>query len=344
MDLLPSEFISYARYAKVSNAKITQIIGHELMNFLPASEEDLVSREIPQNNEIPIKNWKLLEKPTHVFSFKKIARRDVFQAYQLFYEKSNDKLTLVGTNRFNAVLFEAYSSQTNFIKDISEKYEHYERINQDLNAIQQLSSDEFFVFTALLELFTEKYPTPNTDWSPDELLVFTKESLLKIISDSEEKLEDQTWWQHWQKINEIAVPNNDNLETAILLLANKGFVGILDDINGKEVFFIGQSLVWILRSLVWWDLGFVIENEQNKTKLFVLQASALFALIVEDNQNFSLFNIEGAQLPKLLSNFMNDSDEKNTETDSKKLNFCPNCGAPVISEAKFCANCGNKLT
>lgn len=351
MELLPSEFINYASYANVSFDRITQIIGLDLMDFAPAREEDMASREVPKNDEIPIRNWELLEKPTQVLSFKRIVRRDVFQAYQLFYEQNKDKLTLVGTSRFNSILFEAYPSQSDFIKNISEKFENYQSIDQDFKSIQHLSSDEFFVLIALLELFIEKYPTPTIDWLPNELLVFTKESLLQIIVDSEKKIENQTWWQHWKKINETSIPNVDNLEIAILLLANKGFVGILDDVEGKEVFFIGQSLVWFLRALVWWDLGFIIENKEAKIQLFVLQATSLFAIVIENNQNFSLFNINGNQLSKLTSNFMNYNENLNETTTEEKLNkttpkinFCQNCGTPLIKGTKFCGNCGSKIS
>ncbi len=350
MELLPSEFIKYAKDAKVSLDKIAQIIGHDLIEFIPESESDLVSREVPINEEIPIRNWEILEDPTHVFRFKKIARRSLFQAYQLYYDKNSDYLTLVGTSRYNSVLFETYTSQSLFISDVSDKFEKFESVDQDLKSIQNLSSDEFFIVTSLLELFIEKYPTPNVDWVPDELLVFTKESLLQIIADSETKIEDQTWWQNWKNISDASEPNVDDIEMAMLLLANKGFIGILDEVDGKDVFFIGQSLLWLLRSLVWWDLGFIIENKDTKMQLFVLQASSLFAIVVENMQNFSLFNIDGDQLPKLVSNFMNYTESPNDTTGdidqeerNNKLNFCSNCGSDVIPDSKFCAHCGNKL-
>ncbi len=351
MDLLPSEFIKYAKNAKVSLDKIAHIIGADLMELIPASEEDFVSREVPLNEAIPIENWKLLEVPTHVFCFKKIVRRSLFQTYQLYCDKNNDNLSLVGASRFNSVLFEAYKSQSDFIKDISDKFGNYESIEQDLKSIQNLSSDEFFVITALLELFIEKYPTPNTEWVPTELLVFTKESLLQIIADSEEKFEDQTWWQHWKSLTDASIPKAEDIETAMLLLANKSFIGMMDDVEGKEVFFIGQSLVWLLRFMVWWDLGFIFENEENNTQLFVIQASSLFVIVVENKQNFSLFNIDGNQLPRLVSNFMNYAERPNDTTKevdkketTKKTNFCPNCGSAVKTDAKFCTNCGQKLT
>lgn len=346
MDLLPSEFINYAKNAKVSLDKIAHIIGADLMEFIPASEDD-----VPLRDATPIENWELLETPTHVFCFKKIVRRSLFQTYQLYCDSNNDNLSLIGTSRFNSVLFEAFTSQVDFINTISEKFENYQSIDQDLKSIQNLSSDEFFVIVALLELFIEKYPTPTINWSPNELLVFTKESLLEIISESKTKLEDQTWWQHWKSLTDAPIPAVGDIETAILLLANKGLIGMMDDVEGKEVFFIGQSLVWLLRSLVWWDLGFVLENEENKTQLFVIQASSLFALIVENTQNFSLFNIDGEQLPKLISNFMNYAESPNDTTKvldkketPKKTNFCPNCGTAVKTDAKFCANCGQELT
>lgn len=351
MDLLPSEFVKYASLASVSTKRISEIIGVDLMQFTPANDKDISSRQQALDNEINIENWQILKSPSQKLLLKRIARRKVFQTSQVFCAENCQKASLVGTTAFNSILFEGYANQTDFIDSITEKFEGYQSVEQDLKYIQNLSSDEFFVLTALLELFIEKYPDPTGEWIPDELLVFTSESLLITINESEEKIEDQTWWQNWKEISNSSIPNVEDIETAILLLANKALVGMLDEVDGKEVFFIGQSLLWLIRSLVWWDRGFIIENDINKIQLYVFQASSLFALVVENNQNYSLFNIDGTDLPQLVSNFISDSTEGKTfETDEiqeemhQKPKFCPNCGTPVIADSKFCANCGHKLT
>ena len=350
MDLLPSEFVTYATQANVSLNRIQEIIGRDLMQLKLADGEDVSWRETPSKDEISIENLELLENPSQIFTFKKIARRAVFQEYKLFCNSKCDKLSLVGTTSFNSVIYNAFSSQESFIKEITEVFKLYPSIDQELKKIPNLSYDEFFVLLAILELFIEKYPNPNTDWTPNELLVFTKESLLKIIIDSDEKIEDQTWWQHWKEIAKSTIPDSEAIETAMFLLANKELIGLLDEVEGEDVFFIGQSLLWLIRSFAWWDRGFILENDTNKTQLYVFQASSLFALIVEDKTQYSLFNLAGKDLPKLVSNFINFSadttdslEERKIETTTIKLNFCPNCGSPVIAGASFCANCGTNL-
>lgn len=309
MELLPSEFVAYATQADISLNRIQQIIGSDLMQLKLADGEDVSWREIPEMDDLSIENWELLGNPSQVFTFKKIARRTVFQEYQLFCDVKNDKLSLVGTTPFNSIIFNEFSSQESFIKDITAVFKLYPGIDQELKYLPNLSQDEFFVLVALLELFIGKYPSPNTDWTPNELLVFTKESLLQIIADSDEKIEDQTWWQHWREITGSIIPDSEAIETAMLLLANKELIGVLDEVEGQDVFFIGQSLLWYIRALVWWDRGFILENDDNKTQLYVFQASSLFALIVENNSHYNLFNLDGDDLPKLVSNFINFSTE-----------------------------------
>lgn len=351
MDLLPSEFVKYASLANVSTKRISEIIGADLMQFIPADDEDISSRQQALDDEINIENWRILESPSQRLLLKRIARRKVFQTSHLFCDESCQKISLVGTTRFNSILFESYANQTDFIDTITNKFEGYQSVEQDLKYIQNLSSEEFFVLTALLELFIEKYPDPTSEWIPDELIIFTSESLLTSINESEEKIEDQTWWQNWKEISNASIPNAEDIETAILQLTNKSLIGMLDEVDGKEVFFIGKSLLWLIRSLVWWDRGFIVENDTNKTQLYVFQASSLFALVAENNQNYSLFNIDGIDLPQLVSNFINDSQEDKTsvteeiqEEKQQKPKFCPNCGTPIIADSKFCANCGHKLT
>jgi len=75
--------------------------------------------------------------------------------------------------------------------------------------------------------------------------------------------------------------------------------------------------------------------------------------------NCPYLNITGYQYPVLIQNktiencmikLEYEEDEEHEEKEEEqekeenvKPKFCPNCGTPVISEALFCANCGNKL-
>ncbi len=345
MELLPQEFIGFAKYMNVSDTTIVKLIGDNLSQSVVSSLKDLTWREIPSKESLNIENWELLEKSSKVLSLKKVARREVFQDYQLFCNLKCEYLSLVGVTRHNAILFEEYN-KNEFMINLVDKYKNFQSIDQDLKSIENLSKNEWFILVALLEFFLEKYPTPDSNWEPDELLIFTQNSLIKIIEDSENRTEDQTWWQHWKKISKHEVPNSVDIETAILMLASKRLIGYMERVEGEELYYIGQDLVWQIRSLAWWDRGFIIEDSINNISLYLLEASSLFVLVNENDTNYSLFNIDGVDLESVIDNFISldrENPEIVNEVQQNKQCFCINCGKELPVGAKFCPYCGNKV-
>jgi len=346
MELLPQEFINFARYANISTTTIDRLIGNDLSESVGVNVEELRYRELLDNESLSMANWKLLEKPSKILLLKKIARRDIFQEYKLFCDNKCKYITLLGITKYNAILFEEYDNKNKFVHELVDKYKTYQTIDQDLTSIENLTKDEWFIIVALIELFLEKYPTPDSKWEPTELLLFTQNSLIQIINESEDKIEDQTWWQHWKKISKDKIPNKDDIEIAILMLANRKLVGYMSDEEGEDVYYIGQGLLWMIRSLSWWDRGFVIEDTINNVSFYLLEASSLFILINDNDVAYSLINIDGGtNLQNVIDNFLLLDNKKSSKIikEQIKQRFCTNCGKELLEGAKFCSNCGAKV-
>ncbi|MGJ8743271.1 zinc ribbon domain-containing protein [Polaribacter sp.] len=347
MEYLPHEFVQFAQKKGVSENAILNLLGAEFSNSTLADDEDISWRKIPDIDSLDDENWRLLENFSKVYQLKKIARRRVFSSNNLYYNQTLDKVSLFEFNKYNAIRFETFKTKKEFVDNLTEKYVPYKSFAYKLPQLNNLSKDEWFIIVSLLELFIEKNPIPNSTYTPDELFVFTPDSLLQLIKNSSQRKEEYTWWGHWQKLSEHKIPTIEEIETAILVLVNKALAGYLEQSEKEDVYFVGKELVGIMNALAWWDRGFVIESEPIATKLYLFQADSLFVLVNENNKNYSLFNIDGEQLPNLLSNFMNVADKPNTAIDQKeprkKINFCSNCGSSVIPGTKFCSNCGNKL-
>ncbi len=349
MELLPEEFKNFARYIGLSDITIGKLIGDDLLQATVVNPESLSWRKLPSKNSLSVENWKLLEKPSKILTFKKIARREIFQEYKLFCDFKSKYISVLGITRYNAILFEEFDSKNIFINSLIDKYKDYQTVDQDLKFIENISGEEWFVIVALIELFLERYPTPDADWIPTDLLVFTEDSLIQTIEESENKIEDQTWWGHWKEISKSEMPNIEYIETAILILANKKLIGYTDNADEKDIYYIGQELLWLIRSLAWWDRGFVIEDKENSISLFFMQASSLFVLINENDTNYSLLNINGTDLERVVDNFIaldeQSIDNKNSKIikEQNRQLFCTNCGKQLPIGAKFCPYCGAKI-
>lgn len=349
MELLPSEFIQYANLTGLAKSKIEQLIGQKLATVEMQPNEDLSWRELPPYEEHK-KNWQLLQNTATPLQCKRIARREVLQSYQLFCNAN--AITLLGLSNRNTIYFEPFGSYKAFENRFTKAFLDYPAMDFQNTPIQHLSSAEFDVLTLLIELFIEKYPYPYTEWQPEELLVFTAESLFLIMQDSATKDDDATWWQHWKKLAPKNTINKDDIAMGISLLASKELIGFTEEVEGQEVYFIGKKLTWHIRGMVWWDRGFLVSNPQNNTQFIVLEASALFVLTIENNNNYSLFNINGKDLPTYLQKYIHFScqetsnkpiEEKSSSQHKNKSHFCTNCGSLLSADSRFCANCGQAI-
>ena len=97
---------------------------------------------------------------------------------------------------------------------------------------------------------------------------------------------------------------SDTFDLGIAQLAHMEFIGYLEEVGGQDVFFIGKNLTWYLRGIVWWDKGLMLNNTVNNTQFIVIAASALFVIITEGDNDFSIFNVDGITLQKYLKKYM----------------------------------------
>jgi len=348
MEYLPHEFVSFAKKAGLSDNAIHNLIEDELLKVEVADDEDLSWRELPNVNLSDYENWKLLENYSKIYQLKKIARRRIFNSYTMYYNLSLDKVSLFEINKYNAIRFETFKTKREFIDNLTEKYLPYKSFPYKLQQLDNFSKDEWFVIVSLLEFFIQNNPVPNINWVPDELFIFTPDSLLQIIENSTLRHGEYTWWKHWQDLSKHEIPTIEEIEIAILVLANKALIGYHEESEEEYVYFISKDLVGIINALAWWDRGFMIENNSINTKLFLFQADSLFILIDENSTNYSLLNIEGSSLNEIINNFLSleSQDIVKSQLDSREKtspHFCSNCGTPAKQGAKFCENCGNKL-
>ena len=218
-------------------------------------------------------------------------------------------------------------------------------------SIRHLSSDACQVFTLLVELFIEKYPSPTTDWEPDELLTFTSDSLKRIMQDSNLRYQEYTWWQHWKQLTNQADLSQENFDLGIAQLAHKELIGFVDEVEGQDVYFIGKNLTWYIRGIVWWDKGLMLSKVSNNTQFITIAASALFVIITEGENDFSIFNVDGLTQQKYLKKYIEIALNPVSETrsskdeilDSSQPVFCSQCGNKLTEGARFCSKCGYKI-
>jgi hypothetical protein len=350
MELLSNEFIELAHKSGLSDERMKDLIGEDFYEMEVASEQDLSWRKLPTSEELSV-CWQVLKHPAIALEYKKINRRTVVQTYQMFGDKTGEILTLVGTTPHYTIRMEHFNNYSGFEHFATNTLVDYPAMDFQNTSIRHLSSEAFQVFTLLVELFIEKYPTPATDWEPDELLTFTVDSLTHIMNDSNSRLNEYTWWQHWKKLTNQTELTQDDFDLGIAQLAHKELIGFVDEVEGQDVYFIGKTLTWYVRGIVWWDKGFLLNNTINNTQFITIAASALFVIITEGNNDFSIFNVDGKTQQKYLKKYIEIALDSNSEKPSSKEVgvensqplFCSQCGNKLMEGAKFCSKCGYKI-
>lgn len=351
MELLATEFKELALKAGLSDERLINLIGEEFYEMELALDQDLSWRKLPFLEDFQ-DNLQLLKSPVISLEYKKIHRRAVIQTYQLYGDTTGEIVSLLGTTPQNTIRFEPFTSYSDFEHFATNAVLDYPAMDFQNTSIRHLSADAFQVFVLLVELFIEKYPTPTQDWEPNELLTFTTDSLMRIMQDSNMRTHENTWWQHWKKLTNQTELTNETLELGIAQLAHKELIGYIDEIEGQDVYFIGKDLTWYIRGIVWWDKGFMLSNTINNTQFITIAASALFVIVTEGDNDFSIFNVDGKTLQKYLKKYLeiavNPMQEhanlKEEVVNSSQPVFCSQCGNKLTEGAKFCSNCGNKIT
>ncbi len=348
MELLSTEFINLARSCGLTDEQIVNLIGGEFFNLKITSEQDVTWREIP-NSETLKKFVTLLTHAEPELVLQIIKKRTILQTYQLKTNTLLNEFSLLGKTPHYTLRLETFSNYSDFDAFLTRNYLDYPAMDFQNTSVRHLTADAFQVLTLLIELFVEKYPSPETNWEPEELLTFTAASLKLILEDSYQRIGENTWYQHWKRMTGKKDPNEESIELGMAYLAQMELIGYLDDVDGQDVFFVGETLTWYIRGIAWWDRGFSIQNKNQKTVFTLFEASALFVLISEGEDDFSLFNIDGKTLQSYIKRYLEISMKSKEETQSKAetstvvSKFCSQCGSKIETEARFCHNCGNQI-
>jgi hypothetical protein len=353
MEYLPNDFIQLAKDAGLTTKQVKNVIGENLF----ASDITIETQSkinISDSEKEILKNTLVSES---IFSLIEITKRTVYKDAAIY--NSLNGFTALQINKTNTISLELFSSKNEFINAISKPFINELDIASEFKKIENLNQFEWQVIVACIELFLEKYPTPNAKWVPDELLIISAELIETLFNEIEFKANASTWWKHWIAISNQDAVNTEDISNALVTLSLKELLGDFKEFDGEHYYFIGQNLLWLIRSIAWWDKGFALSNKQNGTNIFVFQASSLFALLNTKNE-YHLLNINGEQLPKLIDFFLEldnseiekveaqekieEKNEVNEQLESKSTKkFCTNCGTKIINSAKFCVNCGTKL-
>lgn len=350
MELLSTEFRDLAKAAGLSDERLINLIGADFYDMELALDQDLAWRKLPNLEDLQ-DSFQVLKSPAISLEYKKINRRTVIQTYQMFSDSKGEGWVLLGATPHNTLRFETFSSYNDFEYFATNILVDYPAMDFQNTSIRHLSADAFQVFALLVELFIEKYPTPTSDWEPDTLLTFTVDSLTRIMQDSNLRSQENTWWQHWKQLTKQTDLSLDTIELGIAQLAHKELIGFIDEVEGQDVYFIGKDLTWYIRGIVWWDKGLMLSNPNNNTRFITIAASALFVIIIEGDNDFSIFNIDGVTQQKYLKKYIdiaiNPSSEKATSKeevfDSPKPIYCSQCGNKLTEGAIFCSKCGHKI-
>lgn len=350
MELLSFELIQLAKREGIAEDKIRQIIGPELASMRSEAGEDLSWRQLPSSSDLA-DNLQLLLKGKYPVFLSKIAKRQISQAYQAFLDSQSDTYTLIGKTPNNTIRLEAFQTYEEFEEFSIGPFSDFSLLPISLEALNQLGKSEFQVLMLLVELFIRTYPDPDLDWEPDGELTFDVKELMTLAESAEEVENTDTWWRHLGQLTDLNPVSQSELEAGIALLALKELVAEMEEDIAIDRYYIGKDLLWFIRSLAWWDRGFLITDDMTASEFLLIQASGLFVITIDQGKNFGIVHLSPGDLKNhfikyiqlIRANRETSPVEKPFQSQSQAARFCHNCGAKLISAAKFCMSCGTKI-
>lgn len=354
MELLSFELIQLAKGEGIAEDIIRQIIrqaiGPELASMRSEAGEDLSWRQLQRTPDLA-DNLQLLSKGKASVFFSKIAKRQVSQAYQVFLDSQSPTCTLIGKTLNNTIRLEAFQTYEEFEEFSISSFSDFPLLPISLEALNHLGKSEFKVLMLLVELFIRTYPDPDLDWEPDGELTFDLKELMALAESAEEVENSETWWRHLGQFTDLNPVSQSEVETGIAMLAFKELVAEMEEDIATDRYYIGNELVWFIRSLAWWDRGFLITDEGTASEFLLIQASGLFVITIDQGKNFGIVHLSPGDLKNHLRKYIQlirtNQEIKPLEepipSESQSPKFCHNCGAKLIPAAKFCMSCGTKI-
>ncbi len=132
------------------------------------------------------------------------------------------------------------------------------------------------------------------------------------------------------KVDDATIFSNPNLQSGLMANATaEAMQNAASNENGAMMGFMGMNMASQSGANV---LNAVNQNTSQEVK-------PTEKAVPEPG---SLFTVEEVKESTLSKDSNGNTDNASTITESKKMNFCPNCGTPT-NGANFCSNCGTKL-
>jgi uncharacterized membrane protein len=99
----------------------------------------------------------------------------------------------------------------------------------------------------------------------------------------------------------------------------------LAECSGENLFNTAATLIWVGALLTIIGVG-----------IFLIWIGFIIAAI-------GFFTLKNNRAPPAYSYTAPPSAQQPSASGGSKSNFCPTCGAPIVPEATFCANCGKQV-
>lgn len=273
-----------------------------------------------------------------LLTVERMARRKTHDRWQIYSLKKTNWIAAFSTSgaMIDLTWFEDGDA---FLQWLSEDYQNFSLPEIPTMETGTMSLVEWGLQCGLCDQFLRIYPHPNIDWTPDQLLVFTIDSLRLDMK------QKGGWTDAWAWMLPLPSFSDADLEEVILMWCNESRLGELDMPDNSSVYTIGNSWLWLTRAMAWWDKGFMLTLPKQKEKLYIVQATALWA-IGNDGRYVEATALAGSELQRLLTGFLGKHLGLNSKQPTKAAvsnAFCPSCGKAVGAEDKFCRSCGAKL-
>ena len=132
------------------------------------------------------------------------------------------------------------------------------------------------------------------------------------------------------KVDDATIFSNPNLQSGLMANATaEAMQNAASNENGAMMGFMGMNMASQSGANVLNAVNQNVSQEIKQTEKTMPEPG-------------SLFTVEEVKETTLSKDGNSNNGDVSTSTESKKINFCPNCGSPT-NGANFCSNCGTKL-
>ncbi|MCP4440812.1 MAG: zinc ribbon domain-containing protein [Aureispira sp.] len=342
IELVPCELPLVLEQYDLGNQALPQFIELDLGGASQRSLEDIWAFSAVEPQQLKKEQWEAFLNPDQLLKLQQIHER---QSKNQFWVGIKGKFFTAYTESDRGTMsIYFFENRAAFEVWLLEDFKDYLVPKLRKTMVQSMSSSMWLVVGALCDLFLQDYPSPDVNWTAQNMLLFTPKNIKDSYAFSRKGAANQVWWAHWAALHrpkEIQ-PNEEELEAAILLLCDQGWLGSMGEIEGQDVYYVGQDLLWMIRSIAWWNGGWHLSNAKNiDYSLSFFQASAIWMLL-EEKDSYHLLTTNPTNQQEVVAEFL-DIALSSVKSTVVQKRFCTNCGAEAAIDANFCGACGHKL-